>query len=125
MKAGGVVSAPKRPGKIFEKSVNWTAPLPGGSGHSAGVTAPASKVFGMNVNRLRVLRDLTQEDLAGRTGIDRRYVQRIEKGEANPGIERISALYDALEAPWDDLMRGLPIRPGNSIVSELIPPVRR
>ena len=35
-------------------------------------------------------RGLTQDDLAERAEIDRRYVQRIEAGTANPGIGQFS-----------------------------------
>ena len=49
-------------------------------------------------------RGLTRDDLAE---IDRRYVQRIEAGTANPGIDVISRVREALRASWDELLRGL------------------
>lgn len=36
--------------------------------------------------------------------IDRRYVQRIERGSANPGIDIIARLKNALGAEWTDLL---------------------
>ena len=52
-------------------------------------------------------RGLTQDDLAGLAEIDRRYVQRIEAGTANPGIDVICRVRDALRATWDEMLRGI------------------
>ena len=68
---------------------------------------PPRAVLGKNINRLRTQRGLTQDDLAGLAEIDRRYVQRIEAGTANPGIDVICRLRDALCASWDEMLRGL------------------
>ena len=43
-------------------------------------------VLGRQVNALRVARDLSQEELAGRAGLDRTYVSAIERGKANPTL---------------------------------------
>lgn len=64
-------------------------------------------ILGKNINRLRTERGLTQDDLAGLAEIDRRYVQRIEAGTANPGIDVICRIRHALHAPWKELLRGL------------------
>ena len=58
------------------------------------------------MNRLRQLQDMTQEALAELADIDRRYVQRIEKGTANPGIEVLSRLRKAFHCSWDELLGG-------------------
>ena len=42
-------------------------------------------VLGRNVCRLRNRRDMSQEELAAKLETNRRYVQRIESGEANVG----------------------------------------
>lgn len=52
-------------------------------------------------------RGMTQDDLAGLAEIDRRYVQRIEAGTANPGIDVICRVREALGASWDEVLRGL------------------
>jgi len=52
-------------------------------------------------------RGLTQDELAELAEIDRRYVQRIEAGTANPGIDVICRLRQALRVSWDDLLPGL------------------
>lgn len=52
-------------------------------------------------------RGMTQDDLAGLAEIDRRYVQRIEAGTANPGIDVICRVREALGASWDEVLRGV------------------
>ena len=52
-------------------------------------------------------RGLTQDALAERAEIDRRYVQRLEAGSANPGIDVIVRVREALRASWDELLAGL------------------
>ena len=47
---------------------------------------------------------MTQEQLAEKAEIDRRYLQRIEKGTANPGVDVLTRLKSALSAEWEDLM---------------------
>ena len=68
---------------------------------------PPRAILGKNVNRLRTQSGMTQDDLAGLAEIDRRHVQRIEAGTANPGIDVICRLRQALQASWDDLLQGL------------------
>ncbi|MEI8310931.1 MAG: helix-turn-helix transcriptional regulator [Verrucomicrobiota bacterium] len=67
----------------------------------------ARNIFGRNVYRLRNAVQFTQEQLAEKADINRRFAQRIEAGEANPGVEVISRIRVALKCKWDDLMRGL------------------
>jgi len=71
------------------------------------VRQPPRAILGKNINRLRTQRGLTQDDLAGLAEIDRRYVQRIEAGTANPGIDVICRVREALRASWDEMLRGL------------------
>lgn len=75
--------------------------------HARPVRIPPRKTFGRNVNRLRMRRQLTQDDLAETAQIDRRYVQRIENGTANPGLDVICRVKKALRASWDELLRGV------------------
>lgn len=56
------------------------------------------------MNRLRQLQGMTQETLAEKADIDRRYVQRIEKGAANPGIEVLARLRKSFRCTWDELL---------------------
>ena len=61
-------------------------------------------ILGRNVNRLRQLRCLTQEQLAEKVAVDRTYIQRIEKGTANPGIDVLHRLRDVLKVSWEELL---------------------
>ncbi|MDD5262888.1 MAG: helix-turn-helix transcriptional regulator [Methylacidiphilales bacterium] len=63
-------------------------------------------ILGRNVCRIRQRRNLTQEDLAERAEIDRRYVQRIEAGTANPGFDIVVRVRCALRCSWESLLRG-------------------
>ena len=60
--------------------------------------------LGLNVSRLRHARELTQEKLAELVEIDRRYVQRIERGTANPGIEIVGRLREVFGVSWEELL---------------------
>ena len=75
--------------------------------HVEKIRPPPRAILGKNVNRLRTQSGMTQDDLAGLAEIDRRHVQRIEAGTANPGIDVICRLRQALQASWDDLLQGL------------------
>ena len=65
------------------------------------------QIFGKNVNRLRMALELTQEDLADHAQIDRRQLQRIEAGTANPGVEMIARIRKALDCSWEELFSGI------------------
>jgi transcriptional regulator with XRE-family HTH domain len=47
---------------------------------------------------------MTQERLTELAAIDRRYVQRIEAGTANPGVEVVARLRKAFQCSWEDLL---------------------
>jgi len=77
-----------------------------GRGHTRRLSVPPRFIFGQNVNRLRQSRGMTQEQLSEKVEIDRRYLQRIEKGTANPGVDVINRLKMALDAEWTELLDG-------------------
>ncbi|WP_416208852.1 helix-turn-helix domain-containing protein [Chloroflexus sp.] len=54
------------------------------------------RLFGRRVRSLRRLRDLTQEDLADRTGLSAEYISRIERGLASPSFESIASIAKVL-----------------------------
>lgn len=68
---------------------------------------PTGVKFGKNVNRLRNLANLTQEQLSERADISRRYLQMIEAGTYVPTIEVASRLRVALKLTWEELLRGV------------------
>ena len=55
------------------------------------------KAFGKRLRELRKAKGMTQEELAGNTGIELRQYGRIERGEINTTINTASRLADALE----------------------------
>ena len=68
---------------------------------------PTGVKFGKNVNRLRNLANLTQEQLSERADISRRYLQMIEAGKYVPTIEVAARLRVALKLTWDELFQGI------------------
>lgn len=53
--------------------------------------------IGAKIKELRLLKGLTQEELAERTGLSVRTIQRIENGDVDPRTYTLSALAEALE----------------------------
>jgi len=52
--------------------------------------------LGLNVRRAREAKQLTQEKLAERAGLDPTYISGIERGLRNPGIKNVARLAKAL-----------------------------
>ena len=67
----------------------------------------AHEKFGKNVHRLRMAARLTQEQLAEKADISRRYLQQIEAGEMNPTINVAARLGKALRCSWNRLCDGI------------------
>lgn len=65
--------------------------------------SPRAKL-GRNVSRLRQSNEFTQERLSELVEIDRRYVQRIERGTANPGVDVLARLKSAFGCTWEELL---------------------
>lgn len=61
-------------------------------------------VLGERVNALRVALGLSQEDFAGRVGLDRTYVSGIERGLRNPTLLVLLRLAQALEVSVTELL---------------------
>ena len=57
----------------------------------------ARALVARNLRRLRVRRDLSQENLAVDAGIDRTYVSRLERGLENPTVGVLEQLAEALD----------------------------
>ena len=52
--------------------------------------------FGIKLRETRELLGISQDDLALKSGIDRSYVGRIERGEVNISLEKVYMLASAL-----------------------------
>ena len=61
----------------------------------------------LNVRRQREARQLTQEKLAERAGLDPTYISGIERGLRNPGIKNVARLARALNLTTAELCRGV------------------
>lgn len=75
--------------------------------HSSNMRLKPRVILGRNVCQVRQARTMTQDELAEHADIDRRYVQRIEAGTANPGIDVMSRIRDALGCTWNELTKGI------------------
>ena len=54
------------------------------------------KQFGKRVRQLRLVRGLSQEELASKVSVHRTYLGSIERGERNPSLKNIAAIAEAL-----------------------------
>lgn len=59
---------------------------------------------GRAVQRLRVARGWSQEDLAAESGLHRTYVSGVERGVRNPTVTIVARLAKALKVPPSDLL---------------------
>lgn len=63
-----------------------------------------AKILAANVRAARERLDLSQEELAYRTGIDRTYVSGIERAVRNPSLKLIVKLADGLKVTPSELL---------------------
>jgi transcriptional regulator with XRE-family HTH domain len=75
--------------------------------NSKVLTMSVSKELGRRIQRLRVIKGLTQEQLCERAEIDRSYIQRIEAGTRTPSIDIVVRIQKGLGCAWDELLKGL------------------
>jgi transcriptional regulator with XRE-family HTH domain len=59
--------------------------------------------FAQRLRALRMARQLTQEDLAQRTGLSVNFISAMERGINAPSFETLETLAKALEIPVKDL----------------------
>src|SRR5438552_14703112 len=64
----------------------------------------AKTILGRFVRKLREQKELTQEQLATRTGITYQYLSGLENGRENFSIDILEALAGALDAPLPQLV---------------------
>jgi transcriptional regulator with XRE-family HTH domain len=65
----------------------------------------ARRLVGMNVRRIRVDAGIAQDDLALRAGVDRAYVGRLERGDANPTVVTLAKLAKALKVDLEHFFK--------------------
>jgi transcriptional regulator with XRE-family HTH domain len=61
------------------------------------------ELVGLNLRRLRVDRDISQERLAFDSGVDRSYLGGMERGEENPTVDILDKLAATLAVPIGEL----------------------
>lgn len=63
------------------------------------------RLVGRNVRRIRLQRDLTQEELAERSGFTQQYISDLERGRRNPTIVSLYELAQALGVSHVELVK--------------------
>jgi transcriptional regulator with XRE-family HTH domain len=71
------------------------------------LSQPDRKKLGQTVVNCRIKLNLTQEQLAERAGIDRRFIQKIEVGELGTSLAVLKRIRKALKVSWNDLLDGI------------------
>jgi transcriptional regulator with XRE-family HTH domain len=61
-------------------------------------------IIGQNVYRLRIKAGMTQTRLADFAELSKRYIQKIEHGEANITVEVVEKLAKILKCGWADIV---------------------
>ena len=75
------------------------------------MSSPIRIQLGKNVRKVRYEIGMTQQQFADGLGVNIRYAQRIETGEANIGPDVITGLPAVLGAHYDVLTLGIPRNP--------------
>ncbi len=78
------------------------------------------ELIGWNLRRLRVERNISQDDLALIANVERAYVGYLERGQRNPTVATLGRLAEALDVhisqlfvqPSDADPKPSPLRPG-------------
>lgn len=66
------------------------------------------KVLGERIREMRKVKNLTQEDLAYESDIDRSYIGGVERGERNLSFDKLCQIASALGCDVAALTKGLP-----------------
>jgi transcriptional regulator with XRE-family HTH domain len=60
--------------------------------------------LGRRIRTLRLRRELTQEALGARAGVNYKYLGAVERGERNPSVKQLLAIAQALGVELQDLV---------------------
>jgi transcriptional regulator with XRE-family HTH domain len=71
-------------------------------------TAAVRETLAANLRRLRIARHLSLSELARATSMSKATLSSIENARANPTVETLAALADALRIPLGELLEELP-----------------
>ena len=75
--------------------------------------------IGQRIRRIRIAKEVTQEQLAEHVGISTVYTSHIETGSANPSLPVMAAIANVLDVPIDTLLYENPRRSANIAVEEI------
>jgi transcriptional regulator with XRE-family HTH domain len=64
----------------------------------------ARETFGLNVRRVRRLKEISQEKLAFEAGMSQTYLSQVEGGSRNISVDNMEALANALEVALPKLL---------------------
>jgi transcriptional regulator with XRE-family HTH domain len=73
------------------------------------------KLVGLNIRRLRVEREVSQERLAFDSGVDRSYLGGVERGEENPTVDVLDRLAATLAVPIGELFKPISNAPARGL----------
>src|SRR5512142_1943081 len=74
-----------------------------------GEASGVRETLAANLRRLRIARHLSLSELARATQMSKATLSSIENGRANPTVETLAALADALRIPLGELLEELPL----------------
>jgi len=61
------------------------------------------QMIGIRIGELRAKKGMTQEKLAGKMGINPKYLSSIERGKENPTLDTLIKLAESLEVDLSDI----------------------
>lgn len=75
---------------------------------TAGTALDPKKALGLRIKALRAQQQITQEELADRSGMYRTYMSRLESGQANPTLTMLHAIAGAFRIDIGELFVASP-----------------
>lgn len=76
-----------------------------------GSKAEFSVEFGKSVRKIRLQKEISQEELGFLSKLDRTYVSRVELGKVNLSLQAAWAIAEGLGTPLSELVREAEYRP--------------
>ena len=88
---------------FYNFAARFSVPKPIGADR-ARLNRTLAQALGTVITQLRVEKQWSQEELAHRVGYDQGYIRRLERGTANPSIQLLYNLADALSVRLSGLI---------------------